>query len=128
MRAILAGFRIFNRQDKNEDALKATRCMGKGRKELLTQMVTCMYQGEVAQDLERKVLRKKRCSTVKLARVLVSDMSSTFNPSALGAIASCEGGKGPGEMGLLCSESTLRRCLNQVHRLALDLGLLLNAR
>ena len=115
-----AGFRIFNRQDKNEDALKATRCMEKGRKELLTQMVTCMYQGEVAQDLERKVLRKKRFCTVKLAHV--SDMSSTFNPSALGAIASCEGGKGPGEMGLLCSESTLRRCLNQVHRLALDLG------
>jgi hypothetical protein len=83
-------------------------------------MVTCMYQGEVAQDLERKVLRKIRCSTVKLSRV--SDMSSTFNPSALGAIASCEGGKVHGEMGLLCSETTLRRCLNQVHRLALDLG------
>ncbi len=49
-------------------------------------------------------------------------MSSTFNPSALGAIASCEGGKVHGEMGLLCSETTLRRCLNQVHMLALDLG------
>ncbi len=67
-----------------------------------------------------KGVAQEKISTVKLARV--SNMSSTFNPSALGAIASCEGGKGPGEMGLLCSESTLRRCLNQVHRLALDLG------
>ena len=74
----------------------------------------------VRSDLEKKVLRKKRFSTVKLARV--SDMSSSFNPSALGAIASCEGGKGHGEMGLLCGESTLRRCLNQVQRLAPDLG------
>ena len=79
-----------------------------------------MYNGEVAQDLEKQVLRKKRFCTVKLARV--SDMSSSFNPSALGAISSCEGGKGHGEMSLLCAESTLRRCLKQVHVLAQDLG------
>ncbi len=103
-----ASLHNFNRQDKNEDAVKATRCMEKGLKELLTQMVTYMYmyQGEVAQDLERKVLRKKRFSTVKLSRV--SDMSSSCNPSALGAIASCEGGKGHGEMGLLCSYALWR--------------------
>jgi hypothetical protein len=64
-----AGLHNFNRQDKNEDAVKATRCMEKGRKELLTQMVTYMYQGEVGQDLERKVLRKKRFSTVKLSKI-----------------------------------------------------------
>ncbi len=75
-------------------------------------MVTFMYNGEVAQELEMKVLRQKRFSTVKLAGE--SDMNSSFNRSALGAIASCEGGKGHGEMGLLCGESTLRRCLNQV--------------
>ena len=66
--------------------------MEKDRKEMLTQMVTFMYNGEVAQEMEMKLLRKKRFSTVKLARV--SDMNSSFNPSALGAIASCEGGKG----------------------------------
>jgi hypothetical protein len=49
-------------------------------------------------------------------------MNHSFNPSALGAIASCEGGKGHGEMGLLCGESTLRRCLNQVHKQAVELG------
>ena len=62
-------------------------------------MVTHMYNGEVAHDLEQMVLKKKRFSTVKLARV--SDMNSTFTPSSLGAIASCEGGKGHSEMGLL---------------------------
>jgi hypothetical protein len=100
------GCNILKRLDKNEEAVRATRCMEKQRKELLTQMVTFMFEGEVALDIEKTVLRKKRFSTVKLARV--SDMSSSFNPSALGAIASCEGGKGHGEMGLLCGESTLR--------------------
>ena len=57
---------------------------------------------------------------MKLARV--SDMNSTFNPSALGAIASCEGGKLKGEMGLLCAESTLRRCMDHVFWLAKSLG------
>jgi hypothetical protein len=75
---------------------------------------------EVVQELEKKVLRRKHFSTVKLART--SDMNSSFNASALGAIASCEGGKGPGEMGVLCGESTLRRCLKEVHTLAVDLG------
>jgi hypothetical protein len=105
---------------KNDISEKATRCMEKSRKEMLTQMVTFMYNGEVAQELELKVLRNKRFSTVKLARV--SDMNSSFNPSALGAIASCEGGKGHGETGLLCGKSTLRRCLNQVHKQAVELG------
>ena len=114
------GCNILKRLDKNEEAVRATRCMEKQRKELLTQMVTFMFEGEVALDIEKTVLRKKRFSTVKLARV--SDMSSSFNPSALGAIASCEGGKGHGEMGLLCGESTLRRCLSQVLSLGLDLG------
>ena len=83
-------------------------------------MVTYMYDGDVVKQLERNVIRKKRFSTVKLARV--SDMNSTFNPSALGAIASCEGGKKKGEMGLLCAESTLRRCMDQVLLLAKSLG------
>ncbi len=79
-----------------------------------------MYNGEVVQDLEKKVLRRKRFSTVKLART--SDMNSSFNVSALGAIASCEGGKPHGEFGVLCGESTMRRCLKKVHTLAVDLG------
>ena len=98
----------------------SARCSTNERKKLLTQMVTCMYNGEILQELEKKVLRRKRFSTVKLART--SDMNSSFNASALGAIASCEGEKGPGEMGLLCGESTMRRCLKEVHTLAVDLG------
>ena len=83
-------------------------------------MVTYMFDGEVEKQLERNVIKKKRFSTVKLARV--SDMNSTFNPSALGAIASCDGGKNKGEMSLLCVESTLRRCMDQVLLLAQSLG------
>ncbi len=57
---------------------------------------------------------------MKLSRT--SDMNSTFNASALGAIASCEeSGKAHGEIGVLCVESTMRRCLKDVHKLAVDL-------
>ena len=110
----------IQRLDKTEHGGKATRATKNSRKELLSQMVTYMYDGDVVKQLERNVIRKKRFSTVKLARV--SDMNSTFNPSALGAIASCEGGKKKGEMGLLCAESTLRRCMDQVLLLAKSLG------
>ena len=108
------------RLDKNESERKAIRATKFGRKELMTQMVSCMYSGDVAKQLEDNVLRRKRFSTVKLARV--SDMNSSFNPSALGAIASCEGGKLKGEVGLLCGESTLRWCMDQVLQLAQQLG------
>ncbi len=40
-------------------------------------------------DIELSVLKRKRFSTVHLARV--SDMQSTVNPSALGSRAKCEG-------------------------------------
>ena len=96
------------------------RCMEKHRKTLLHQMVTHMYEGEVVRDFERAVLKRKRFSTVNLARV--SDMQSTFNPSAVGSIAKCEGGKVKGEMGLLCSESTMRRTMDLVHDQAVQLG------
>jgi hypothetical protein len=92
------------------------------RNERLSQIVIFMYNGEVAKQImyNGAKMRKKRFSTVKLARV--SDMNSSFNPSALGAIASCEGGKAKGEVGLLCGESALRRCMNQVLQLAQQLG------
>jgi hypothetical protein len=96
------------------------RCNDKGRKSLLTQMVTYMFDGEVLRDIEASILRKKRFCTVTLARV--SDMNSTFNPSALGCISKCEGGKVKGEMGLLCGESTLRRTMDLVHDQAVQLG------
>jgi hypothetical protein len=109
------------RLHKTKDEEGATRRATKfGRKELLSQIVSFMYNGEIAKQLEDNVLRKKRFSTVKLARV--SDTNSSFNPSALGAISSCEGGKAKGEMGLLCGESTLRRCMDQVFQLAQKLG------
>ena len=105
---------------ENEDRSTITRATKCVRKELLTQMVSYVYNGEIAKELEKNVLRKKRFSTVKLARV--SDMNSSFNPSALGAIACCEGGKAKGEVGLLCGETTLRRCMDQVFHLAEKLG------
>jgi hypothetical protein len=108
------------RLDKTEMDRKTARAGKSVRKELLTQIVTFMYNGEVAKHIEDNLMRKKRFSTVKLARV--SDMNSSFNPSALGAIASCEGGKAKGEVGLLCGESTLRRCMDQVLELAQQLG------
>jgi hypothetical protein len=109
--------RLDNNNDSEVTSLRATKT---GRKGLLAQIVSFMYNGEVAQELEVNFLRKKRFSTVKLARV--SDMNSSFNPSALGAIASCEGGKAKGEVGLLCGESTLRRCMDKVLILAQKLG------
>jgi hypothetical protein len=107
----------LNNTDNERKTARSTKC---GRKELLSQIVTFMYNGEVAKQIEENVIRKKRFSTVKLARV--SDMNSSFNPSALGAIARCEGGKAKGEVGLLCGESTLRRCMDQVFQLAQQLG------
>jgi hypothetical protein len=50
-------------------------------------------------------------------------MQSTFNASAVGSIGKCEGGKVKGEMGLLCSESTMRRTMDLVHDQAVQLGL-----
>jgi len=96
------------------------RCMEKGRKTLLAQMVTYMYGGEIVRNIEAAILKKKRFCTVTLARV--SDMNSTFTASAVGCIAKCEGGKEHGEMGLLCGESTLRRTMDLVHDQAVQLG------
>jgi hypothetical protein len=110
----------IERLNKTEQVGKVIRATKAGRKDLLSQMVMSLFDGDVAKQLERNVIRKKRFSTVKLTRV--SDMNSTFNPSALGAIASCEGGKRKGEMGLLCAESTLRRCMDHVLLLAKRLG------
>jgi len=103
-----------------EDKEPETRCMQKDRKNLLALMVNHMYDGTIGRDIEIAVWKRKRFSTVSLARV--SDMHSTFNPSALGSIAKCEGGKLKGEMGLLCSESTLRRTMDIVHDQAVQLG------
>ena len=106
--------------DKKDNEVTATRATKAGRKVLLTQIVSLMYNGEVASQIEANLLRKKRFSTVKLTRM--SDMNCSFNPKALGAIASCEGGKAKGEVGLLCGETTLRRCMDQVLHLAQKLG------
>jgi hypothetical protein len=96
------------------------RCMNKNRKKILHDMMRHMYDGYVVKEVERTVLKRKRFSTVNLARV--SDMHSTFNASAVGSIAKCEGGKVKGEMGLLCSETTLRRTMDLVHDQAVQLG------
>jgi hypothetical protein len=44
----------------DETGIVAGRCTKKQRKELLKQMVTYMYNGEVLQELEKKVLRRKQ--------------------------------------------------------------------
>ena len=49
------------------------------------------HEGACAESNVNEDRSNERFSTVKLARV--SDKNSSFNPSALGAIASCEGGK-----------------------------------
>ena len=89
------------------------RCMKKNRKKILHDMVSLMYDGEIVKDIERAVLKRKRFNTVNLVRM--SDMHSTFNASAVGSIATCEGGKVKGEIGLLCSETTMRRTMDLVY-------------
>jgi hypothetical protein len=122
-----AGF-MMGSQLKNhsftEDAMRDKpadhRSTDKVRKSLLAQMVTHMFEGEIGRNIERAVLKRKRFSTVQLVRV--SDIHSTFNASAVGSIAKCEGGKVKGEMGLLCSETTMRRTMDLVHDQAVQLG------
>ena len=109
-----------NRAEQEDEPVQDKRCMKKGRKILLALMVKHMYDGEIARDIELAILKTKRFCTVTLARV--SDMQSTFNASAVGAIGMCEGGKVKGQMGLLCSESTLRRIFDLVHDQAVHLG------
>ena len=100
--------------------IRLQRCGTTERKHLLLQMVTEMYDGDILRDIERSLLKKKRFSTVGLARE--SDMYSTFNIRAVGSIGKCEGGKQKGQRGLLCSESSLRRTLDLVHDQSVQLG------
>ncbi len=65
---------------KKESEGKTIRATKFGRKELLTRMVAFMYRGEVAKHLEENVLRRKRFSTVKLARVSDMNMQACFPP------------------------------------------------
>ena len=114
------GFMEGAQHQNHSSDVEFKRCMKKERKKFLLQMVSHMYDGEIVRDIEGAVLKRKRFSVVKLARE--SDMYSTFNISAVGSIAKCEGGRKKGEMGLLCSESTLRRTLDLVHDQAQQLG------
>ncbi len=41
-----------------------TRCTDRGRKHLLAEMVTHMYDGEIIREIERAVLKRKRFSIV----------------------------------------------------------------
>ena len=50
----------ITRLHKIEHDGKAIRASKEGRKELLTQMVTYMFDGEVAKQLEQNVIKKKR--------------------------------------------------------------------
>jgi len=77
--------------------IRLQRCGTTERKHLLLQMVTEMYDGDILRDIERSLLKKKRFSTVGLARE--SDMYSTFNIRAVGSIGKCEGGKKKGRGG-----------------------------
>ncbi len=49
----------IKRLDKIEPDGKAIRASKAGRKELLTQMVSYMFDGEVAKQLEQNVIKKK---------------------------------------------------------------------
>ena len=114
------GFMEGAQHQNHSSDVELKRCMKKERKNFLLQMVSHMYDGDIVRDIEGAVLKRKRFCYWKLARE--SDMYSTFNISAVGSIAKCEGGRKKGEMGLLCSESTLRRTLDLVHDQAQQLG------
>jgi hypothetical protein len=59
--------------------------------------------------MQKRWNKAKRLRVARLARV--SDVDSSFNPTAVGATRACEGDVGKGEMGLLCGASTTRRRL-----------------
>ena len=54
----------IQRLNKTEQVRMVIRATKAGRKDLLSQMVMSLFDGDVAKQLERNVIRKKRFSTV----------------------------------------------------------------
>ncbi len=67
------------------------------------------FVGELQAELEKDVVKKKRCNVFELAKL--SDLESKFNPEALGSIAHCEPGVQKNHQGLLPSATTFNNCL-----------------
>jgi hypothetical protein len=87
---------------------------------MLQQLCENGFNGRPMAEMEKRWMKAKRFRVARLARV--SDMDSSFNPTAVGAMRACEGDVGKGEMGLLCGASTIRRRLPRVHELAVRIG------
>ena len=83
------------------------RSSKKRRVEIFNQLLEQGFKGDALEKMTRLWSKAKRFSVVRLAKV--SDMDSTFNPTAVGAIRACEGGLKKQQMGLLCGASSIRR-------------------
>ena len=88
--------------------------------DIFNELLVKGLEGDAISYMTRAWEKSKRFSVVRLAKV--SDMDSSFNPTAVGAIRACEGGLGKREMGLLCGASSIRRRQAKVHELAISLG------
>ena len=96
------------------------RCSKKQRVAIFNELLVKGFDGDAMLQMQKMWARSKRFSVVRLAKV--SDMDSSFNPTAVGAMRACEGGLGKGRMGLLCGASSTRRRQNKVHVLASEVG------
>jgi hypothetical protein len=96
------------------------RSSKKRRVEIFNQLLEQGFKGDALEKMTRSWSMAKRFSVVRLAKV--SDMDSTFNPTAVGATRACEGGLKRQQVGLLCGASSIRRRQKRVHDLAASLG------
>ena len=104
----------------NDELLPHPRRSKKQRVDIFNELLVKGFKGDAISHVTRAWEKSKRFSVVRLAKV--SDMDSSFNPTAVGATRACEGGLGKREMGLLCGASSMRRRQAKVHELAISLG------
>jgi hypothetical protein len=86
----------------------------------LQELCQVAFEGKAHEQMEKTWTAQKLFKVARIAKA--TDMDSTFNPTAVGALRACEGDLGKGEVGLLCGASSTRRRQQRVHALALKLG------
>ena len=96
------------------------RSSKKRRVGIFNQLLLKGFDGDAIGNMTKTFEKAKRFSVVRLAKV--SDVDSTFNPTAVGAMRACEGGLRKREVGLLCGASSIRRRQKRVHDLAVQVG------
>ena len=114
-------------EDRTWQGTKRYQMWGEGQRRSKKQRIQIVqdlcingFKGRPHAEMQTRWKKEKRFRVARLARV--SDMDSSFNPTAVGAIRACEGDVAKGEMGLLCGASTIRRRLQRVHALAVSIG------